>query len=307
MKEDRFSLGIRGTRGGYPKPGLSTIRYGGNTTCFEIHAGEHLIIVDAGTGIIDLGKEIIADYNTTGNPIQMTLLITHHHHDHTQGLPFFEPLLHPMAKIDIFGLKPEKNTSLQEELIRLLQPPLSPLSLEVPHNQIHFRQIRGGDTIVASKKLSEPTIISIHEEPGGFNAESVFIQTLRGKHHPYSGILFLRINYKNHSIVIATDTEGFIGGDRDLINFARGADLLLHDAEYDDSEYNDGQINHQGWGHSTWRMAVEIAQMANVKRLGLVHHNIEHDDAFLDGMESKAQTLFHDTFAAREDSIITIF
>lgn len=307
MKEDSFSLGIRGTRGGYPKPGISTVRYGGNTTCFEIRAGEHLIIVDAGTGIIDLGKEIIADYNTTGNPMRMSLVFTHHHHDHTQGLPFFEPMLHPMAKIDIFGIKPDKNTSLQEELIRLLQPPVSPLSLEEPSSQVHFRQIRGGDTIVASYKLSEPAVIGIHEEPGDTHAESVYIQTLRGKHHPHPGVLFLRINYKNHSIVIATDTEGFIGGDRDLINFTRGADLLLHDAEYDESEYNEGQINHQGWGHSTWRMAVEIAQEANVKQLGLVHHNIEHDDAFLDGIQRKAQALFYETFVAREGSTITIF
>ncbi|MCJ7624768.1 MAG: MBL fold metallo-hydrolase, partial [Anaerolineaceae bacterium] len=236
MKEERFSISIRGTRGGYPKPGISTVRYGGNTTCFEIRAGEHLIIVDAGTGIIDLGKEILADYNTTGNPMRMLLLFTHHHHDHTQGFPFFEPILHPMARIDIFGINPDKNTSLREELIRLLQPPVSPLSMDVPHSQIHFRQIRGGDTIVAPNNLREPEVIGCHEEPGNMGADYVYIQTLRGKHHPYSGILFLRINYNNHSIVIATDTEGFIGGDRDLINFAMGADLLLHDAEYDETE-----------------------------------------------------------------------
>jgi ribonuclease BN (tRNA processing enzyme) len=100
--------------------------------------------------------------------------------------------------------------------------------------------------------------------------------------------------------------EGYAGGDRQLIKFSRGADLLIHDAEFTPQEYLDGKPTRQGWGHSTWEMAVEVAQTAGAKKLALTHHNAHHGDAFLEDIEQQAQALFPATIVAREGLTLKI-
>jgi ribonuclease BN (tRNA processing enzyme) len=129
-------------------------------------------------------------------------------------------------------------------------------------------------------------------------------QVHRGYHHPEWHPTSHQLQRK--SLVFATDTEGYTGGDRKLINFARGADLLIHDAEYDTQDYANLQIIKQGWGHSTWEMAVEVARAAEVKQLALIHHNPMHSDAYLDAMEKKAQATFPAAFMAREGQTVTL-
>ncbi len=287
-------------------PGPTTVKYGGNTTCFEIRAGKHLIIVDAGTGIINLGYEMMADYHRTRTPIRTNLLFTHLHHDHTQGLPFFVPLRYPGANLYIFGAKPSDDSSLEHELIQAIQPPFFPLGLEEIYSNMHTHHIRGNDQIVIDNPLAEPIILEPHQSLPELSEESLRIQVHHGYHHPRAGILIFRIHYQGRSMVIATDTEGFIGGDRRLIAFCRGADLLVHDAEYDEEEYADQAVVRQGWGHSTWRMAIDVAQAAGVKKLALHHHNPNHDDAYMDAMELKAQAAFPETIVAREGLTISI-
>jgi phosphoribosyl 1,2-cyclic phosphodiesterase len=109
MSRDQFTVRFRGVRGGYPVPGPTTVNVGGNTTCFEVRVAGHLIIVDAGTGIISLGKEMLAHHLATGEPMRATILITHTHHDHTQGFPFFLPARRAQCTLYIFGPKDWKN------------------------------------------------------------------------------------------------------------------------------------------------------------------------------------------------------
>jgi len=106
--------------------------------------------------------------------------------------------------------------------------------------------------------------------------------------------------------VCATDTEGYPGDDGLLIEFARGADLLIHDAEYTDAEYAGPPISRQGWGHSTWRAAVAVGVKAGVRRLALTHHHARHDDETMRDIERQAQDLFAGSFAAREGMTITL-
>jgi ribonuclease BN (tRNA processing enzyme) len=124
--------------------------------------------------------------------------------------------------------------------------------------------------------------------------------------HPKGGSMCYRIAYGGKRLVFATDTEGYEGGDARLIAFARGVDLLIHDAEYTDQEYVGPPFSRQGWGHSTWKMAVEIARKAGVKRLALTHHHADHDDAFLRGVEREAQSLFPEAFVAREGMTVEL-
>ena len=146
----------------------------------------------------------------------------------------------------------------------------------------------------------------VHHDQNLVPNEAVSIKVQHGYNHPRNGIIMYRISYLGRSLVFATDIEGYVGGDRKLINLARGADLLIHDAEYDEQEYANKTTIKQGWGHSTWRMAVEVAQAAGVKRLALTHHSPLHDDAYLDSMERKAQAVFPATFMAREGEAIDL-
>ncbi len=306
MSNDEFTIQFRGVRGGHPMPGPQTVKYGGNTTCFEVRVGGNMVIVDAGTGVISLGREMIERHHASKEPILATLLLTHLHHDHTQGLPFFSPIHDQHATIYIFGAKPSDTTTLDQELWQALQPPLFPIGLEELYSQRHVQHIRGGDKIILQGAGASPQLITVHHPPFETSPEAVTIRVLHGYNHPRVGILIFRIEYKGRSAVIATDTEGFVGGDRKLINFAQGADLLIHDAEYDEHEYGNQRIIRQGWGHSTWRMAVEVAQAAGIKQLGLFHHSTTHDDAFLDAMERKAQAVFPNTFMAREGLAVSV-
>ena len=105
MTEQPFSVTFWGVRGGHPKPGPTTNKFGGNTTCVEVRVGDHLIIIDAGTGLIGLGDKLVTQYRTDRKPIIATVLFTHTHHDHTQGFPFFLPSFLGTSTLYIFGPK----------------------------------------------------------------------------------------------------------------------------------------------------------------------------------------------------------
>lgn len=289
-------------------PGPTTLKYGGNTTCFEVHAGPHLIIVDGGTGIISLGQDMLHAFQTERKPMRAVLLFTHLHHDHTQGMPFFVPLRHPEATLYIYGAAPSETSSLQDELYRAVIPPVFPLGIEELYSRQYYEHIRDGDCLVLTDPALPPVLFGIAERDAMENLppSAVTIAVHHGYHHPRAGVLIFRITYRKRSLVIATDTEGYIGGDQKLIAFARGADVLVHDAEYDEHEYANMTPIRQGWGHSTWRMAVDVAQQAGVGRLLLHHHNPMHNDAYLDAMEQRARELFPDTIMAQEGMTIEV-
>jgi ribonuclease BN (tRNA processing enzyme) len=108
------------------------------------------------------------------------------------------------------------------------------------------------------------------------------------------------IRYQGKNLVFATDTEGYEGGDQRLVDLARDADLLIHDAEYTEREYSGPPLVRQGWGHSTWHAAVEVGQMASVKRLALTHHHAPHKDGKMRAIEREAQVVLPQAFVARE-------
>jgi len=304
VPEQTFSVTFWGVRGGYPKPGPTTNQFGGNTTCLEVRAGHHLIIIDAGTGIIDLGEKLMAQHQADGKPIVATVLFTHTHHDHTQGFPFFIPSRLGSSVLYIFGPK-WLHQDLEAVLAHAMLPPVFPVALDELGSLRVIRNISESEMIVLSEPAAPPQVCNIYRDYEACSPWEVRVMILRSYSHP-QGVFVYRLEMGDRKLVFATDVEGYAGGDRQLIRFARQADLLIHDAEYTAEEYLDKNSPRQGWGHSTWEMAVEVAQAAGVKKLVLTHHNAHHDDAFLEDMERQAQALFPVTIVAREGLTLKI-
>lgn len=281
-----------GVRGSYPTPGAGTIKYGGNTASVEVRAGERTIILDAGTGIIPLGRELAR----TKRASEIILLLSHLHHDHTQGFPFFVPAYMPNAKLHIFG--PDgTNESMKNVLKRNQSSETFPLGLRDMASFKDIQAVRESQVIVWDEDG-----IRVAESIGGLSEEAVVIRIHKSYAHP-GGVYVYRITWHGKSVVYATDTEGYVGTDRKLVQFARDADLLIHDAQYLEEHYR-GQLvgfpSTQGFGHSTVTMACEVALASEAGRLVLFHHDPSYTDEMVAGMESAAQSLFTDSVAAYE-------
>lgn len=245
-----------GTRGSIPSPGPTTVRYGGNTPCVEVRAGERLFILDAGTGIRPLGKQLV----DSGEIVRATVLLTHFHWDHIQGLPFFYPLHHPSSQVDVFG--PAANDlEVRERLQHQMAPAFFPVPLHDIRAECRFQGWTSGDR--------------------RFGDCEVRVFPLR---HP-STTLGYRIDTPTASICYLPDSE-LVGGPFDveadwrprLEQFLEGADLLIHDAMIFGDEYE----RYEGWGHSTVEQAVELARDARVRHLVGFHHAPDRSDDEID-------------------------
>jgi ribonuclease BN (tRNA processing enzyme) len=182
-------------------------------------------------------------------------------------------------------------------------PPTFPVALDELASLKIISTINENETILIGPH-NEPQIRNIHREPIEVGRDTIRVKVRRSPFHPAGGTSILRIEWDGKSLVYASDTEGVEGGDRSLINFARGADLLIHDAQYTEEEYI--QIPRQGWGHSTPEMATGVAARAGVGRLILFHHDPRHDDAQLSAMEIAAQEVFPQTTMAHEGLTIQL-
>lgn len=294
--EEGFVVRFRGVRGSYPVPGKTTLRYGGNTACVEVWAGGRLIILDAGTGVIGLGNDLMAWRKQNPHPITATMLFSHTHHDHTQGFPFFVPAYQGTSTLYMFGPR-TFDQDLEEVLSRAMLPSSFPVTLyELKAFKI-ISNIDDTEAVLIGPE-NEPQVRNIYRDQMELDHETVRIGILRSSFHPSGGVSVFRIEWQGKSVVYATDTEGVVGGDTRLAQFAKGADLLIHDAQFTGEEYV--QLPRQGWGHSTPEMATLVAQQAQVKQLVLFHHDPGHDDAKLDEMHADARKLFQNTSMAYE-------
>lgn len=288
---DELGIKFWGVRGSYPAPGAGTVRFGGNTPCVEISAGERTIILDAGTGIIPLGRELARTRTT-----EIMLLFSHLHHDHTQGFPFFVPAYLPNVKLHIFG-----PGGTPETLSRILEQNQSsetfPISLRDMAAAKNVQSVRESKVI-----LWDQAGVRLAESAVGLGDEAIVIRIHKSYAHP-GGVYLYRITWRGKSVVYATDTEGYVGTDRRLVQFAKGADVLIHDAQYLEQHYR-GQLagfpSTQGYGHSTVAMACEVAAASEAGQLILFHHDPAYSDATVAGMESFAKAQLNKARAAYE-------
>ncbi len=296
-----FSVRFWGVRGSYPTPGPSTVRYGGNTPCVEVEAGGHTIILDAGTGIIPLGRHLMRRSRELAKPVEAVLLLSHLHHDHTQGFPFFSPAFVPSARLHIFG--PDfLNSSPKVTLDTVMNPPYFPLRLAELNAWLSFATLRDPDLLAIGESVGGVALGSVGDPALQNDPDLVRVRVLRSYAHP-NGVLHYRIDWRGQSVVYATDTEGYVNGDQRLAKFAQGADLLIHDAQYTDEHYlglAPGLPTTQGYGHSTVSIAVQAARAAGAHRLALFHLAPEYDDDQLDSIAGQVEQVFPGAFIARE-------
>lgn len=261
-----------GTRGSIPSPGSATVKYGGNTPCVEVRTEtDWLVILDAGTGIRELGRSLVT--NANGNGIAADIFLTHAHWDHIQGIPFFAPIFQPGNHFTIWGSK-----TLETSIDRVIRDQMSPVVFPVAFEQLD-----------ATVDFSE-----IAEERRSGNGYDVTAFAVR---HP-GGALGYRFSGRSEndgSFVYISDNElnpsapynSRADWQERLVDFVRGATVLVHDAMYTAEEYE----KHRGWGHSTYEDAVNLALDAGVERLVLFHHRPERSDDDVDRWVAACQTL----------------
>ena len=295
-----------GVRGSFPVPGPDTVRFGGNTPCVEVQANGHTIILDAGTGIVRLGNDLLRRAKEKSEPVRATLLFSHMHHDHTQGFPFFTPAYVGSSVLNIFGPRVFER-DLEETLAHSMLPPSFPVALQEMNSLKFVRNMTETDVILLGKTEDAVTVRNFYHEQVEDDPELVRIKALRSYAHP-EGVLIYRIEWRGKSVIYATDTEGYVNTDQRLAAFAKGADLLIHDAQYSEAHYlgQDGAAATQGWGHSTPQMACAVAKTAGVKRLVLFHHEPRYSDDMITGLEAQAKTIFPEAQAAFEGLSIEI-
>ena len=252
-----------GTRGSIAKPGPTTIRYGGNTSCIEVRsASGTLVVLDCGTGAHGLGQSLLAA--SGGKPTRGHLLITHTHWDHIQGVPFFAPLFVPGGEWDIYAPRGFAQ-SLRETLAGQMQYAYFPITLEQFEATIRYHELvegnfRVGDVDVRAQYLNHPALtLGYRLEADG----AAFVYA--SDHEPFARGL-------------ATGNGEIAALDARHADFLSGADLVVHDAQYTAAEYP----AKAGWGHSTGEYAAAVCRRANVRRLALTHHDPLRDDAALD-------------------------
>jgi phosphoribosyl 1,2-cyclic phosphodiesterase len=290
-----FRVRFWGVRGSYPVSNPDKLRYGGHTSCVEIKAGGHQLIFDAGTGIIPLGKRLLESQKS---PLQLCLFLSHTHHDHLIGLYFFEPLLQATTTLAILGPNsPQK--SLRTTLQAAMDSQFFPIGLEDLKARKWIYSLGGGERVILQDGRWRPKVEkrTLNTTPA---LNGVTVDVHKSSAHPRNGVLLYRVSYQNRSVVYATDIEEKPGGYPDVIEFVRGADLLIHDAQYLRSECNSRMNSRKGWGHSTFETAAEVASKGAVKRLILFHHEPTRDDDGVSDIEKRARKLFPSTTAAYE-------
>ncbi len=267
-----FRLKFWGVRGSIACPTANHIAYGGNTSCIEIEAGEERIICDAGTGIRNLGHELLRQ-EVRG----ATILMSHTHWDHINGFPFFSPAYRKDCSFHIMAGHLSDMGGIRNILAGQMANPTFPVPLETMQAQMTFEDFRAGDSFTLGQ------------------SKQVKVRTA-ALNHP-NGATGYRVEYAGKSICYVTDTEHVIGKpDKNVLGLIEGADLVIYDSTYTDKEYPD----HVGWGHSTWQEGIRLSRAANVKSLAIFHHDPDHEDLFMEEIERRARAIWRDAFAARE-------
>ncbi len=282
-----FKIKFRGVRGSHPVASQEFLKYGGNTSCVEVNIDGRLIILDAGTGLINLGDELMQNYINSGTtlsnrkPVRATLLLSHIHQDHIMGLPFWAPLHVASTQLHVFG-SPVNGGNLEEELSETLFNKTFPLDAGDIAADVICYDINETNYIIIKKDLSTVLMNVCDYMNSKHSDDDIVISCYKSYAHPQNGVLIYRIEYKGKSLVYATDKESYIGGDVKLAKFARNCDCLIHDSQYTTEDYQSLYSPKQGFGHSTFEMAKEVMQQTNTKKLVCFHYDPKYSDEKLD-------------------------
>lgn len=266
-----LTVRFRGVRGSTPAPAREMMRYGGNTSCVEVRFGDELLILDAGTGIRNLGNDLVTEFGAQS--IQANLFISHTHWDHIQGLPFFAPAYLPHHRIKILGAK-GTGAKLERALRNQMDPMHFPAGLDLMSGFTGVSELDSDQSRLGNLFIS---VISLNH-PGGcagfrIEANGAALAYLPD-HEPYRS---------------ESGELGRTGAARRaaLVEFLHGVDLLILDTQYTEQEYP----RRIGWGHGCLPDSVALAVDSHVHRLAFFHHDPSHEDTHIDEMVSEARAM----------------
>ncbi len=275
-KSTPFLVTVWGSRGSTPMSGHAFNRYGGNTICIEVQCGTDVLLFDAGTGIIPAGINLLSRAVK-----RLSLFLTHSHYDHIQGLPFFAPLHKPDMTVAIASAHMEGRMTTHEIVRGVMRPPYFPVGPDIFKAAVSYLDFMPGDTL----------------EPG----PGIVMRTGR-LHHP-GGSTGYRIEYAGRVVAIVTDTEHTPGElDENVLELIEGADLFLYDSAYCDEE----MPKYQGFGHSSWQHAIRLAEAADVKAIGLMHHSPFHADNDLERIAELAAERFPRAHVVKDAQVFDV-
>ena len=264
-----------GVRGSIPVSGPDHLVFGGNTACVEIRCGGKQFIVDAGTGLIELGLAMKHD----GSTDDIEILLSHLHLDHVMGLPFFKPALMTGRTVRLSCGNLDGETA-EKPLERLFSPPIFPVTLAQLPAKVVYNGFKAGETLTF---------------PSGISVRTCPLQ------HP-SGATAYRFDHGGRSVCYVSDIEhGEPWPPAELLDFVNRADLVIYDAMFCETEYS----KCRGWGHSTIPAGVELCRRAGVKQLAAYHVSPFHNDASLAAMEADLVKAMPGSFIARQGQVLT--
>lgn len=269
MTDSATTFSVLGARGSRPAFGSRFRKIGGHTTCYALDLPQGLIVLDAGSGILPLNEWCRAANHS--KPVAM--LFSHYHLDHILGLATFQPLYEPDREMHLYGADPSPDVAWRSVLANLISEPYWPVPLtNMPALHHH----------------------DLHRDTGSV---SIFGVEIRYHVIPHTQqCLAFRFGLPGGSVVIATDHEPTENTQPGFLEFCRGADMLIHDAQFTPDELP----QRKGWGHSSWEQAAHIAKAAAVQRLLLTHHDPDRTDDQVDDMAAAARSIFPNTRAASE-------
>ncbi len=271
-----------GVRGSLPVPGPATIRYGGNTSCVEVRADGEIIVLDAGTGIRGLGLALQKELGP--GTIKLTLLITHTHWDHIQGLPFFSPAYNGKNLIRILGYEGAR-AGLGTILAGQMETPFFPVGLHQLPSHLAIQELKDMEFYIGKVKVQA----KFANHPGICAGYRLFTSAgsiaYMPDNEPYEP---LKMQLATQNGIDGNAARNFAATERaKMVEFLQDCEVAILDAQYTDEEYE----GHIGWGHSPFSSVVGLALDANVKRVLLFHHDPSHDDDMIDRMVEQAREL----------------
>ncbi|MEA2082803.1 MAG: MBL fold metallo-hydrolase [Thermodesulfobacteriota bacterium] len=271
-----------GVRGSIPCPGPNTVKYGGNTVCIELRIKEtdRLIIIDAGSGIRELGNYMLG-HDLPKGPIKTEIYLTHTHWDHIMGFPFFTPIYIPKTKLKIYGPVSYEQDTLEKIVggqltYRYFPVREAELGAEIEYIRLKEGSFDLGDGITLITKYLNHPILCL-----GYRFE------YRGKvfctcydTEPFQNLFSTDPEDPSYDEAMAEEGAMVAEEQNKIVeNFFAGADLLIYDTQYTRKEYESSKV---GWGHSSFEYAVAAANRAGVKSMAFFHHEPMRTDAQMD-------------------------